>query len=167
MENKEVYEAFLKRVDNLSAGDRVALKRSAGTMISEAPGKAMTAFYRCAPLTIPQWQEDRWFAIACVKCLWDPIEGNSKPIEAIIAELINNSELSASMEHRVEALLDTAWDQDGYMLTKLCRMMKLLRQKAGTEPDFEALLEDVIYWNNESQSVQRKWARRIFSTTDL
>ena len=69
------------------------------------------------------------------------------------------------MQHRVEGLLDTQWDQDGYMLTKLCRMMKLIRQKTSEEIDFADLLEDLIYWNNENQSVQRKWARAIFSTS--
>lgn len=50
------------------------------------------------------------------------------------------------------------------MLTKLARLVKLIRQKSDrAKPDFEALLEDLIYWNAENQSVQRKWARAIFS----
>lgn len=167
MENKTNYESFLERVDALSTGDRVALKRSAGVMLSEANGKAIAAFYRCITPAVPQWQEDRWFAASCIKCLWDPAEGTGEPVEKVLADLIRGAELSDSMQHRVEGLLDTQWDQDGYMLTKLCRMMKLIRQKTSEEIDFADLLEDLIYWNNENQSVQRKWARAIFSTSGI
>ena len=167
MENKSYYESFLKRVDALSTGDRVALKRSAGVMLSEADGKAIAAFYRCVTPAVLQWQEDRWFAAACLKCLWDPAEIEGEPVENVLAKLIRSSELTDNMQHRVEGLLDTAWDQDGYMLTKLCRLVKMLRQKTAAELDFAGLLEDLIYWNNENQSVQRKWARAIFSTMDM
>ncbi len=167
MENQSSYESFLKRVDALSTGNRVALKRSVGVMLSEADGKAIAAFYRCVTPAIPQWQEDRWFAAACIKCLWDPTEGSGEPVENILAKLLRSAELSGSIEHRVEGLLDTAWEQDGYMLTKLCRLMKMLRQKTSSELDFAGLLKDLIYWNNENQSVQRKWAHAIFSTTEI
>lgn len=163
MENKTAYNIFLERVDELSTGARVALKRSAGIMLSGADGKAISAFYRCAAPTIPQWQEDRWFAAACLKCLWEPGEHAGEPVEKRMAQMIRSAELSDSMSYRVEGLLDTQWDSDGYMLTKLCRMIKMLRQKSPEAIDFAGLLEDLIYWNNENQSVQRKWARAIFS----
>lgn len=167
MGNQERYESFLKRVDSLDSGSRVALKRSAGIMISQADAKAIAAFYRCISPAVPQWQEDRWFAVACIKCLWDPVVGPGEPVEDVLANLTRSAELSDSMQHSIEELLDTAWDQDGYMLTKLCRLTKMLRQKAPKELDFAALLEDMIYWNNENQSVQRKWARAIFSDADM
>ena len=163
MENKTSYESFMERVDALSTGDRAALKRSAGVMLSEADGKAIAAFYHCVTPVVPQWQEDRWFAAACMKCLWDPQEGAGEPVENVLGKLFHSSELSDSVQHRVSGLLDTQWDQDGYMLTKLCRLMKMLRQKTTQELAFADLLEDLIYWNNENQSVQRKWARAIFS----
>lgn len=176
MENKTTYTRFLERVDTLSTGARVALKRSAGIMLPEADGKAIAAFYRCAAPTIPQWQEDRWFAAACLKCLWEPGEHAGEPVEKRMAQMIQSEERMAqvtqseeqrrrlnSMERRVEGLLDTQWDSDGFMLTKLCRMIKMLRQKSPEAIDFAGLLEDLIYWNNENQSVQRKWARAIFS----
>jgi CRISPR type I-E-associated protein CasB/Cse2 len=51
-----------------------------------------------------------------------------------------------------------------YMLTKLTRMVKLIRQKSDrTAVDFSAMLDDLIRWNNENQYVQRKWASAIFT----
>ena len=155
---------FINRIYELGNGDRAALKRTAGIMLAEADGKAVAAFYRCLPFGIPHWQEDRWFAVACLKCLWDAETDGGVPFEKVVGRMLNDEKVSDSIGHRVEVLLDTAWDEDGYMLTKLTRLIKLIRQKSDREPvDFEALLEDLIGWNSEKQYVQRKWARSIFT----
>ena len=65
------------------------------------------------------------------------------------------------MEHRLAALLDLQWDGDGYLLAKLCRMIKMVKAK-GKTVDCESLLKDLIYWNSGNQSVQRKWARAMY-----
>lgn len=164
---KEEYHSFLLRLKMLGNGERAALKRSAGVMLAEADGKAVSVFYRCLPCGIPQWQEERWFAVACLRCLWDAEADGGEEFEKLIGRMIAEEVLSDSTKHRIEVLLDTAWDEDGYMLTKLARLIKLIRQKSDRLPiDFAALLEDLVYWNAENQSVQRKWARSIF-TNDI
>ena len=161
---REQYHAFLMRLNTLGTGDRAALKRAAGTMLAEADGKAVAVFYRCLSFGVPQWQEERWFAVACLRCLWDAEVDAGTPFEKIVGRMIKDGDLSESTGHRAEVLLDTAWDEDGYMLMKLTRLVKLIRQKSDREPvDFEALLEDLIGWNSEKQYVQRKWARAIFT----
>lgn len=161
---KEEYRSFLLRLKTLGNGDWAALKRSAGILLADADGKAITAFYRCLPCGVPQWQEDRWFAAACLRCLWDAEADGGEAFESIVGRMLREQTLSDSTMHRVEVLLDTAWDDDGYMLTKLARLVKLVRQKSERLPvDFAALLEDLVYWNGENQSVQRKWARSIFT----
>ena len=76
---------------------------------------------------------------------------------------MGSDKLSKSTAHRVETLLDTKWDADGFMLTKLTRLIKLIRQKSDRAAvDFAALLDDLIRWNYDSQTVQRKWARAVF-----
>lgn len=164
MENKSNTASFLERIDALSTGERVALKRSAGFMLSESDGRAISAFYRCIVPSVLPWQEDRYFAVACLKCLWDPVKSAGEPVEKMLAKLIRGETLSESMEHRIESLLDTQWDKDGFFLVKLSRMVKMLRQKTTEEINFASLLEDLLYWNNDNQSVQRKWAREIFSS---
>jgi CRISPR type I-E-associated protein CasB/Cse2 len=166
----ETQQRFFARLNQLGSGERAALRREAGTMLREADGAALAAFYRCLPASVDAVQESKWFAVACMRCLWDAGEENGKPFERVIAELIKRSELSDSTRHRVEILLDTRWDSDGYMLTKLARLVKLIRQRSDrTMLDFPALLDDMIYWNSEFQISQRKWARTIFAddtTTD-
>lgn len=161
---REESQSFLRRLNMLGSGDRAVLRRSSGVMLADADGKAIAVFYRCLPVGTPQRQEERWFAVACLRCLWDAEEQAGEPFEQIIGRMIANEELSDSTLHRAEVLLDTAWDEDGYMLTKLTRLVKLIRQKSDRVPvDFAALLEDLIDWNAENQSVQRKWARSIFT----
>lgn len=161
-----LYIPFFAGLKNLGTGDRAALRRAAGLMLKDADSRAVAVFYRCLPHEVPQWQEDRWFAVACLRCLWDTEAGEGEPFERIVGKMIRAEELSASTGHRAEVLLDTAWDEDGYLLTKLARLVKLVRQKSDRAPiDFAALLEDMIRWNREDQSVQRKWARGIFTDT--
>ena len=159
----EEHKTFFERLDRLGNGERAALRREAGVMLADAAGSALTAFYRCLPVNVGTAQEEKWFAVACLRCLWDAGEQDGRPLEQIISRMMKGGELSESTGHRVELLIDTRWDHDGYMLGKLARLIKLVRQKSDrAQIDFSALLEDLLFWNGERQTVQRKWARAIF-----
>ncbi len=160
----ETQQRFFDRLNKLGTGERAALRREAGIMLQAADSAALAAFYRCLPTVVDSWQEGKWFAVACLRSMWDPGEENGKPFAQIVADLIRTGELSDSTGHRVENLLDTRWDTDGYMLTKLSRLVKMVKQKSGNlTVDFCDLLDDLIRWNNDTQPVQRKWARTIFA----
>lgn len=164
----EAQRLFFSRLERLNTGDRAALRRCAGTMLREADGNAMTVFYRCLPPSIGEAQAGKWFAVACISCLWDPDGDTGKPVEEVLSDLIRREELSDSTKHRVEMLLDTKWDSDGYLIIKITRLLKLVRQKSDrVRIDFAALLEDLLRWNNDSQIVQRKWARTIFANNTI
>ncbi len=159
----ETQKSFFENLDRLGTGERAALRRETGVMLKEAGGRALTAFYRCLPVGVAAAQEAKWFAVACLRCLWDAGKEGGRPLEQIISQMMRSGELSDSTGHRAELLIDTRWDGDGYMLAKLSRMVKLVRQKSDRELiDFPALLEDLVFWNSENQSLQRKWARAIF-----
>ena len=164
----EIQQRFFDQLNKLGTGERAALRREAGIPIQQADGAALTTFFRCLPPVVDNRQEDKWFTIACLRCLWDPGETEEKPLPQLIAELLQRSELSDSTGHRIENLLDTRWDGDGYMLTKLARLVKLVKQKSGgTIIDFSGLLDDLIRWNFDTQPVQRKWARMIFTNETM
>ena len=120
-------------------------------------GQAVVIFYRYVPRSIPAWQEDYWFAAACFSCLWD---GDTRfiPLEQALAQLKLTSD---SMEHRLAGLLDQRWEADGFFLGKLSRIIKLAKAK-GIAIDCALLLEDLLYWNSSTQSVQRKWAKAMY-----
>ena len=154
------WSSLFQRLDALPKGARVSLKREAGTMLHQADGQAVRAFYQCLPYSVPAWQEERAFAAACLHCLWDA-EVKRQPIEQIFYQLGRDQDISESTGHRLETLLDVSWDEDGFMLTKLVRLIRLAKSK-GYAVDCQQLLEDLFYWNGEKQSVQRKWARALY-----
>ena len=161
----QTQEILFTRLNRLGTGERAALKRQAGILLKNADGKAIAAFYKCLPAVVDGRAEGKWFATACLRCMWAPGEESDTPLERILSQLIAREQLSDSVRHRVETLIDTPWDGDGYLLTKLSRLVKLVRQKSEETPDFGSLLTDLEGWNGETQWVQRKWARAIFSNT--
>nr|WP_295946266.1 type I-E CRISPR-associated protein Cse2/CasB [uncultured Agathobaculum sp.] len=160
-QQKQLSDAFFTKLNSLPSGDRAALKRAAGSMLFEADGQAMSAFFRCLPYGIKPHTENQWFATGCFYCMWEP-GSQGTPLENILCRMKNESD---SMRSRVAALLDQRWEEDGYLLTKLCRIIKMARQK-GYCVDCAALLDDLLYWNSDSQMVQRKWARTMYQITD-
>ena len=157
----ELITSFLQRVDQLPKGDRTALKREAGTMLTQADGRAVRAFYQCLPPQVKRWQEEeRYFAAGCLHCLWEA-DAVRQPMEQVLSQLGRDSELSESMAHRLESLLDLSWDEDGYLLTKLTRLVKVIKSK-NYAVDCASLLADLLYWNGEKQTVQLKWARALY-----
>lgn len=148
---------FWEALSRCSSGDRAALRRCAGTRLCEANGQAVMIFYRCLPGEVPVWQEDRWFAAACFSCLWDG-EEKGQPMEAVLSRL---KEYSDSMEHRLGSILELRWEEDGFLLSKLARILKMAKSK-GLPVDCRKLLEDLIFWNSSNQSVKKKWARGMY-----
>lgn len=152
---------FFEALGRLTGGEKAALRRSAGVVLADANGKAITAFYRCLPAGTPQYDEEKWFAAACLHCMF--AAERTLRIEQIFSMLIADSGASVSTQQRIEGLIDTDWDRDGYMLSKLVRLIKMAKQRVPEVGlNAPALLEDLLYWNNESRSVQRRWARTIF-----
>lgn len=155
------WSMFFQQIDALPNGERVSLKREAGTMLNQADGHAIRVFYQCLPRSVPQWQEERAFASACLHCLWERTEAHRQPMERIFYQLGRDQDVSESVGHRLAVLLDISWDEDGFLLTKLSRLIRLAKSK-GYAVDCQQLLEDLLYWNGEKQSIQQKWARALY-----
>ncbi|MDY3992027.1 MAG: type I-E CRISPR-associated protein Cse2/CasB [Evtepia sp.] len=157
----EAIRDFFSRLDHLPKGDRTALKREAGTMLFQADGRAIRAFYQCLPVGTASWQEERFFAAACLHCLWGDETGNRLPLEQIFYRLGRDAQVSDSTAHRLEGILDLSWEEDGFLLGKLTRLIKLVKSK-NYAVDCAALLNDLLYWNGDKQTVQLKWARALY-----
>ena len=57
--------------------------------------------------------------------------------------------------------MDLTWGEDGFLLGKLARLIKLAKSK-NYAVDCAALLIDLIYWNGLKQTVQLRWARSLY-----
>lgn len=162
-----LYSNYIEKADRLEKKDRVLLKRSCGSMLSEADGQTLTVFYRLLPGSVKPYEEDLWFLALCVHCLWGE-EDNEKrrPMEKQISAMKYREELTDSFDHRFTVLLDTPWNDDGYLNQKLTRMAKLLKQK-GYPVDGAELLDALLHWNAPDRYIQKKWVRAYCRTEDL
>ncbi len=159
---KEMIRSFFQKLEQLDNGDRAALKRNIGRPITKANGAALAAFYKALPSDAGSWAESRYFTIACLSCLWkiDEVPMVKKPFEICLKEIRTNG--YESFDIRVRAIIDSEWDdEDGYTAGKLARVAKQMKQR-NLVLDFDALLEDLMYWNQGNRSVQRKWAKSYF-----
>lgn len=74
-----------------------------------------------------------------------------------IAELFVVRRKSKSIEDRFIALLDADTDQLQYRLRQMVALLK------DTAPiDWSELLRDLKYWNTESKTTQRRWAKSFY-----
>lgn len=154
---------FIEKIDKLSTGERVALKRSGGKLLNEASAEALGAFYKALPYGVSQNMEDRWFFAATLRCMWKPDEHMEMSLEKATADYASKGEFSDSYEKRIMSLLDMSWDEDGFMASKIWRTVKMLKQK-GYVIDVVPLIKDLYLWNSESRFVQKRWARTYWHT---
>ena len=153
----------LWQLARLTTGERTALKRAAGTLGFDA--SARRAFYRADICGEASWEDQRYAAM-CMACLWNEQDGPTiLPMEVCLKNMCwVNAELQEGFARKVDALLETRWERDDYLIGKILNVVRMMRQKGEFRPDFEKLAKDLRYWNSENRSVQRTWLRTIYKT---
>lgn len=150
---------------HLTPAQQTALKRHVGKRLSEANAEALQAFYLVVPREIAQtWREERLFAVLCMACLWtEEAHRDPKPLAICLRQVAQTE----SANHRFRAVLDTRWEEDGYLLAKFARLVRWVRSTSEwLYPDFDALFADLLYWNGDERRVQRKWAQQYFGEAE-
>ena len=149
----------------LSAGERNALKRNAGVMMDSASMQAIEAFYRALTARGSVQAEKAWFAALCMQCLWREEEHPAvKPFPEILRSMYQNPDATDSTRKRCINYLDIYWDDDGFLLGKICGLARKMRaDDASVIPNFNELADDLEpnNWNNNKHWVQRKWLNII------
>lgn len=153
-------------LSRLSAGERNALKRSAGTMMGSAGMLAVEAFYRAQTSGCSAYVEKAWFAAMCMQCLWrEEDHPLVKPLPELLRTVYQDPEATESTRRNAVSFLDLSWGDDGFLLGKLCSWVKKLRAAhPETMPDFSLLAEDLAQWNHADRYVQRRWLNTICRT---
>ena len=169
-EKKALLEAirrFLANLRMLSTGDRAILRRCAGQPMQRASIEARNIFLCCLPFpsAVHQSQYDKWFAIACFVCMWDPKARVYAPVEKMIAQGINLKKLPDSLKHRINVLLATKWSSNGYLVYKLYTVLYMVRRTYEMQsPDFSKLLQDLLWWNSANQYAQQSWQYALYDS---
>ena len=85
-------------------------------------------------------------------------------MQECIAAVKGLEETSESFEKRFTTLLETPWEEDGFLCRKMERMAKYLKQK-GYAVDGAPLLRDLLYWDHEDKFVQKQWIKTYWQMT--
>lgn len=162
-DRNEEEQEFFRQVDELDEHSRILLRRSCGKTLEDSGADAMRAFYQALPRSVKKYEEEKWFLAACVHCLWDR-GAAGEPMAQAVAELMKTSEGgTAGLQKRFVTMLDTSWEDDGFLAGKIARMVRLLRTR-GFVVDAQDLLQALQRWDYDSRSVQRDWVKTFERT---
>jgi len=152
---------WLETLNEADSKARAVLRRS----LTFDPGQHIPAFPYVEPFLKGQesgWCRDMHYLVAA---LWAAHwrKGRAGTVQALAracaAHQIKNG--SASTERRFINLLDADREQ---LPHRLRQMIALLGEQS---IDFEALLDDLLHWNNESKRTQNAWARGFYRALNL
>lgn len=151
----------------LDAGELSVLRKAAGTVFSQADVSAIRVFYKACGHCYA-WQEEYMFPAMCMDALWRMTDDPTvKPFaEGLRIMTSKDQNTTASIKHRIDSLLETPWDDNGFMLGKLLNLVRLLKSNTGLKPDFQALANDLNGWNHPKRYVQRNWLRTIYNSIE-
>lgn len=153
----------------LSAGERSALKRNAGVMMNAAGADAIEGFYRALTTQVKSFDEPAWFAALCLQCLWrEDDRPQIRTFPEMLRAIYMNPDATESSRKKCISYMDVSWGQDGFLLGKICNLVRKMRaDNASVMPNFEALADDLTHWNHPDRYIQRKWLREICKTNDF
>lgn len=168
MDRKELINRYFDRIEMLPDENQIALRRACGNMLNELDAYTLSVFYKCIPDFVEDIHLNKWLFATCIHCLWRD-DGNQSRLDRFSVEDAlrayreeNKGNISDSFEKRIYTLLDTAWDEYGFMSDKYLKIVRMLKQK-GYAVDGRRVLEDLLYWNSDRRTVQRRWAKTLNS----
>jgi CRISPR system Cascade subunit CasB len=146
---------FVERLQQMDAGQRARLKRSAGCTLAESRG-ALGLFYRLLPAGVPPGQHEAFFLVATLFPLADG--GGTGDLGAALRRAREASG-APGVDRRVEILLDSDEQQLAFRLRQAVRFLHSNRVRV----DWPGLLGDVLEWRRYGRGVQKRWARSYFA----
>ena len=154
-------------IERLSSGERSALRRCAGVMMG-SDLQAAEAFYHALNGHCPHGKENIWFAAMCMECLWRAEDHPGvRPFPEMARKIYQDPNATDSLKKRCTAYMDLNWAEDGFLLGKLCSLIRIMRSKdASIKPDFEQMADDLSQWNHADRYIQRAWLRKICMAYD-
>ena len=159
-EKRQEVSDFLDRVAQLSAEDKnikILLRKSIGLKYDEINSYIRMAFLKTDP---PQRMNyDKALLCAGLQCLWS----NNDLVHAVEMPNIKHrldKFSAATLEKRILKALDIPWDNDGFLLNKIVRLVVMCKQK-GYVVDCKHLLYSLSFWDSPSRFIQQDWCEAL------
>ena len=150
---------FIERLEGLNEKDtkvRAVLRRS----LAFDPGQYVPAYPYVEPVVKDEsssWRREMYYLVAGLWAAhWREGRSGSPMTIGKACATHQATSGSTSTERRFITLLDSDSDQLPHHLRQ---MVALLKDQL---IDFEALLKDLVYWNNDQKRTQNAWARDFY-----
>ncbi len=148
--------AWLEQLNEADGKARAVLRRS----LAFEPGQHIPAFPYIEPFlkgVEDGWRRDTHYLIAALwSAHWREGRAGSASTLARACAVHQINSGSASTERRFISLLDADREQ---LPHRLRQMVALLGEQS---IDFDALLNDLLYWNHDDKRTQNAWARDFY-----
>jgi CRISPR system Cascade subunit CasB len=151
-------DTFVRRLEDLDAGERAVLRRNAGRTLAEAHS-ALGLFYRLLPPNVPRSAEESYFLVASLFPLAESGSSHDFGRTMRVARSLTNT---AGLDRRMEALLDSDREQLRFRLRRAVHVAHSCRVSV----QWSQLLRDVLHWQDAGRHVQRRWASSYFAELD-
>lgn len=152
---------FINWLEDLNQRDtkvRAVLRRS----LSFAPGEYVPAFPYVEPFLnddMTRWQREVFYLVAGLWAAhWREGRPGAPQTMGHACAIHQSVSGSTSTERRFITLLDADPDQ---LPHRLRQMVALLKEQP---LDFDTLLTDLFYWNNDQKRTQHAWARDFYQS---
>jgi CRISPR type I-E-associated protein CasB/Cse2 len=151
-------DLFVGRLENLDAGNRARLKRSAGKTLAEARN-VLGLFFSLLPKEVQPYEESMYFLTATLFPMAQSGTTGNLGQHLKHALTVANAK---GLDKRVEVLLDADAVQLPYRLRRAVAFLQSERIRV----NWRQLLEDLLRWNRPDRPTQKKWARSYFTAFD-
>lgn len=146
---------YIRKLENLDAGDKARFKRNVGRTISESHD-VLGLFYRLLPFGVSHYHVELYFLVATLFPHCD--SGGSGDFGTSLKQA-RDKKHSKGLDRRVEILLDAEETQLTFHLRQTVHFLHSKRVRI----NWASLLEDLIYWSHPDRFIQQRWARSYFT----
>lgn len=165
-------ELIEEAYNGLSHPEKRLFARFAGRNINDVP-KAIIPMYRVMNRELEEKDkesknysvnEDAFFAALTIRCLFEDNDGMVISPEEFVKLGRESKKLASknSYDNRIEALMTTT--EAEFFSLKLGKLMSYTQTLVnGYKPDCERIYLDIKFLNSNEKTVQRRWARKIYS----
>lgn len=161
----EKSDNFISYLWDLDRKGFATLRRS----LSEDPGQALATIPYIEPFAISEkshWKWQMYYLVAGLFCFYErPLEhGQTMPaaLNSNMGESMANLYLSRDRSNSIEQRFVRLLDADSEQLPDRMRQVVALLRSEQIPVGWEALLEDLCFWNREDRRVQHRWARGFY-----
>lgn len=149
-------DRFFENIDSLDKKDKISLYRCVNRDLDSVRIDSIIAYNK---VMVTSFKRDIWFFIAS-QYSWQNRNGAVNKVEELPL-IIKKFDSNDPIRKHFNRLLSMELSEETLFFTRLRQLICIVTQK-GYNVDFKKLLFDLISWNSDTNTVQHKWAEKVY-----